>query len=165
MTKYVTVVTALLLLVAGCKKTDQRSFQVMLTDAPFNAEEVNVDIREVRVNYSNDTTGWVALNTNAGIYNLLNLQNNIQTVLATGSYSEYMVKELRLILGSSNSIKINNATYPLNIPLGGEAGLKIKVNKKMSSSLDKLVVDFDAGLSVKQTGNNEYWLKPVLRIK
>jgi hypothetical protein len=137
----------------------------MLTDAPYDAQEVNVDIREVVVKYSKDTTGWTPLTTNAGIYNLLALQNGVQTLLATGNHSGETVKELRLILGSENTVKIGNQTYPLTIPNGSESGLKIKVNKKLSTSLDHLVVDFDAGLSIVKTGNHEYKLKPVLKIK
>lgn len=137
----------------------------MLTDAPFDAQEVNVDIREVVVNYAKDSTDWVPLTANAGIYNLLALQNGVQTLLATGNNPGGTIKELRLILGAGNTIKIDNQTYPLTIPSGSESGLKIKVNKKLATSLDKLVVDFDAGLSIIKTGNNEYKLKPVLKLK
>lgn len=149
----------------GCEKEgSNNSFKVKLTDAPFNAQEVNVDIREVIVKFSKDT-GWVSLNTTSGIYNLLSLQNNVQTVLATGNNPGGSVKELRLILGSGNSIKIDNQTYHLLVPSGAETGLKIKLNKELSRSIDSVIVDFDAGLSVIKTGQNQYQLKPVLKIK
>lgn len=151
---------------SSCQKENaNQTFKVMLTDAPFDAQEVNVDIREVVVNYAKDSTDWVPLTANAGIYNLLALQNGVQTLLATGNNPGGTIKELRLILGSGNTIKIDNQTYPLTIPSGSESGLKIKVNKKLATSLDKLVVDFDAGLSIIKTGNNEYKLKPVLKLK
>jgi hypothetical protein len=137
----------------------------MLTDAPFDAQEVNVDIREVVVKYAKDSEGWVPLNTNAGVYNLLALQNGVQMLIATGNNPGGTIKELRLILGSNNTIKINNQRYPLTIPSGSESGLKIKLNKKLSTSLDKLVIDFDAGLSIFKNGNNDYKLKPVLKLK
>lgn len=158
-------------LVTACNKenTDhpsgEASLKIKLTDAPFNAEEVNVDIRQVQVNYRSDSTGWVNLNTNAGIYNLLSLQNNVQTVLATGNNNGGIVHELRFLLGPSNSIKIDSILYPLSIPSGAESGLKIKVGKQLASTLDSLVVDFDAGLSVIKTGNDVYKLKPVLKLK
>jgi hypothetical protein len=40
--------------------------------------------------------------------------------------------------------------YPLTIPSGSQSGLKIKINKKLHSSLDSLLIDFDAALSVKK---------------
>jgi hypothetical protein len=159
--------TFLLIAAAACKKDNNSSgsFTVKLTDAPFNAQEVNVDIRQVQVNYANDSTGWISLNTNAGVYNLLALQNNVQATLATGNNTGGTVQELRFILGSANSIKIDSVSYPLTIPSGGESGLKIKVGKKFAATADSLVVDFDAGLSIIKTGNNEYKLKPVLKLK
>jgi hypothetical protein len=151
----------------SCQKDNNNtsSFKVMLTDAPYDAQEVNVEIKEVLVKYAGEKEGWTTLNTNAGIYNLLALQNNVQAVLATGNNAGGTIKELRLVLGSANTIKIANQTYPLTIPNGAEAGLKIKVNKKLAATLDNLVVDFDAGLSVKKIGNGDYKLKPVLKIK
>jgi hypothetical protein len=74
------------------------------------------------------------------------------------------LKWLRLVLGPNNSIKINNVVYPLTIPGGAESGLKINLNKKVTSS-DSLLIDFDAALSIIKTGNNEYKLKPVLKLK
>jgi hypothetical protein len=160
------IIVFLFIALLGCKKENSNgTFQVKLTDAPYNAQEVNVDIRQVVVKYARDTAQWVNLDTRAGIYNLLSLQNNVQTVLATGGNSGETVKELRLVLGAENSIKIDSLLYPLTIPSGSESGLKIKLNKKFSSRLDSLVVDFDAGLSVIKTGSNEYKLKPVLKIK
>lgn len=151
---------------SSCQKEgSHHRFEVMLTDAPFDAQEVNVEIKEVVVKYAKDGANWTPLTTNAGVYNLLALQNGVQTVLATGSNPGETIKELRLVLGSANTIKIDNVTYPLTIPGGAESGLKIKINKKLVTTLDRLVVDFDAGLSVIKTGSNEYKLKPVLKLK
>ena len=138
---------------------------IHLTDNPFNAQEVNVDIREVRVNFSNDSAGWVNVPANAGIYNLLDLQNGIDTVLAQGTVPTGTLKEVRFVLGNDNSIMIDSTTYPLTIPSGSESGLKIKLNKQLNASLDSLVIDFDAGLSILQTGAGDYKLKPVLKVK
>jgi len=139
--------------------------EVHLSDNPYNASEVNVDIREVRVNLRNDSTGWVNLNTNAGVYNLLGLQNGLDTLLASGNIPTGTLQEVRLVLGSDNSIKIDSTMYPLTIPSGSESGLKIKVGKRLNTNLDSLAIDFDAALSILQTGNGEYKLKPVLKIK
>jgi hypothetical protein len=152
---------------AGCQKenTGTTELKIHLTDNPFNASEVNVDIREVRVNFRDDSTGWINLATVPGIYNLLDLQNGIDTVLAQGTVPTTTLKEVRFVLGNDNSIKIDSVVYPLTIPSGSESGLKIKLNKQLNAALDSLVIDFDAALSILQTGTGEYKLKPVLKIK
>jgi uncharacterized protein DUF4382 len=147
------------------KNNESTTVHVRLTDNPYNAEEVNVDIEEVRVKFRDDTTGWMTFDTHAGIYNLLGLQNGVDTLLAVGTIPSNVVKEIRFILGSENSIKINGVVYPLTIPSGSESGLKIKVDKKLHGSLDSLLIDFDATLSIVQEGNSDYYLKPVLKVK
>lgn len=163
---------SLALLFAACQKDaenngqDMTELRVNMTDAPFDATEVNVDIQQVRVNFSDDSTGgWVDLNTHAGVYNLLGLQNGVDTLLAVGMVPVNTLKEIRFVLGTNNSITIDNTVYPLTIPSGSESGLKIKVNKQLHANLDSLLIDFDAGLSVIQTGSGEFHLKPVLKIK
>jgi hypothetical protein len=151
----------------GCKKEKGSSyyFEVHLTDAPAAFEEVNVDIQQVKVKLRDDSAGWVSLNTNAGIYNLLGLQNGVDTLLAAGILPANFVKEIRLYLGSNNSVKINGQVHPLLMNNGDQPKLMIKVDRQISQRVDSLVVDFDAGLSVIQQGNGGYRLIPVLRVK
>lgn len=154
----------------ACNKENSESngnttLKVRLTDAPVIADEVNVDIQQVRVNFRNDSTGWVDLNTMAGVYNLLGLQHGVDTLLATGTIPSNSVKEIRFVLGSNNSIKVNGVVFPLTIPSGSESGLKLKINKQLNGPVDSLLIDFDAALSIHQTGNGDYMLKPVLKIK
>lgn len=158
----------LLLFLSACQKDNENTthLKVHLTDNPYNATEVNVDIREVNVKLDGiDSANWVSLNTVAGVYNLLDFQHGIDTVLAQGIVPTGNLKEIRFVLGSDNSITIDSVNYPLTIPSGSESGLKIKVDKALRSSLDSLVIDFDAALSIFQTGTGEYKLKPVLKIK
>jgi hypothetical protein len=158
----------LLLAIISCQKdnkNDSTHLKIRLTDNPYQASEVNVDIMEVNVKLNNDSTGWTRLETHAGIYNLLDLQNGIDTLLAEGVIPTGTLKEIRLVLGNENSIKIGDNIYPLTIPSGAESGLKIKLNKTLNASLDSLLIDFDAALSILQEGTGDYKLKPVLKIK
>jgi hypothetical protein len=142
------------------------TLKVRLTDNPFNADEVNVDIQQVRVKFSDDSIhGWTDLATHAGIYDLLGLQNGVDTLLAVGTIPTNIVKEIRFVLGTDNTIKVAGIVYPLTIPSGSESGLKIKVNKQLNGTLDSLLIDFDAALSIHQLGNGNYQLKPVLKLK
>lgn len=160
--------TALLVtLFNACKKDDnaEANLQIRLTDAPAVYDEVNVDIREVRVNLRNDSTGWVSLATNAGVYDLLSLQNGVDTLLASGNVPGNVLKEIRLFLGPNNTVKVNGQVYPLLMNSGDNPKLKIKVDKDLNATLNSIVVDFDAGLSIREEGNGSYRLIPVLKIK
>ena len=159
------------ILVISCSKNEDTvagtsTLRVRLTDAPTALDSVFVDIQQVRVKMQNDSSenGWINLNTNAGIYNLLQLQNGIDTLLATGSLDTGYVKEIRFILGSQNSVVAAGVSYPLTIPSGSESGLKIKLNKRLNATLETLLIDFDAALSIRQEGNS-YKLRPVLKVK
>ena len=164
------LVTASVIFIS-CKKDDNpqgtSTLHVRLTDAPVAYEEVNVDIREVRVKFSDDTlnTGWVTLTTYPGIYNLLAYQNGVDTLLGTGVFPLQVVKEIRFVLGPNNTIKDAGVVYPLTIPSGSESGLKIKVNKSLNATLETIIIDFDAALSVTKEGTGDYKLRPVLKIK
>jgi hypothetical protein len=159
------VIASATLLLSACKKESSNStLQIRMTDAPVALEEVNIDLMEVNVKFATDTSSWVTLQTTPGIYNLLGFQNGVDTLIAQGSFPSNVVKEIRLVLGDRNSIKSNGQTYPLTIPSGSESGLKIKLNKQLQATLETLVIDFDAALSVKQETDG-YKLSPVLRIK
>ena len=162
-------VASIVLISCNKDKTEGTSrLNVRLTDAPTAYEEVNVDIREVRVKFSDDTlsnSGWVTLTTYPGIYNLLAYQNGVDTLLGTGVFPLQVVKEIRFILGPNNTIKDAGVVYPLTIPSGSESGLKIKVNKALNATLETIIIDFDAALSVTKEGTGDYKLRPVLKIK
>ena len=156
----------------SCKKdstNETANVQIRLTDAPTALQEVNVDIQSIRVKFRDDendsTKNWVDLATVPGVYNLLALQGGIDTLLASGTLPERQVKEIRFILGPNNTVKDNGIVYPLTIPSGAESGLKIKFSKALEATLNTIVVDFDAALSVKEETPGEYKLRPVLKIK
>lgn len=159
------------LVLAACSKDKDSqgttTLKIRMTDAPVLADEVNVDIQEIKVKFGNDDSlsGWVNLSTYAGVYDLLGLQNGVDTLLATGTVPTDVIKEIRFVLGANNTIKVGGVVFPLTIPSGSESGLKIKVNKQLNASLDSLLIDFDAALSIHQTGGGNYQLKPVLKIK
>ena len=121
------IVCSVSLTFISCKKEDAKgmsTLNVRLTDAPTAFEQVNIDVREVRVKFSDDSTsnGWVTLTTYPGVYNLLALQNGVDTLLGTGVFPTQVVKEIRFVLGPNNTIKDAGVIYPLTIPSGSESG-------------------------------------------
>ena len=151
----------------ACKKDAAKSeLRVHMTDAPAAWDEVNIDLKEVQVKLSKgDTTKWLSLQTITGIYNLLEFQNGLDTVIAQGAFpTGEVVKEIRLIVGNDNSIVVAGQDYPLTIPSGAETGLKIKVHKPLQASIENILIDFDAELSIKQEADG-YKLLPVIQLR
>jgi len=156
----------IILSVFSCQKdSDTTTLRVMMTDAPALWEEVNIDLERVEIKLARDTNSWVSMQTNAAIYDLLGLQNGVDTLIAQASFqSTEIVKEIRLVLGIDNTIKVDGQAFELTVPSGAESGLKIKVNKDLNADIETLTIDFDAQLSVN-TGPQGYILMPVLRLK
>lgn len=165
---FVILLTISLFAFLACDKTDSKgdaTLNIRLTDGPGDYQQVNVDILEVRIKTTHDTAQWVSLNTNAGIYNLLDFQNGVDTLLATGTLSTDTLKEVRFILGNNNSVMVDSVLYAMDTPSAQESGLKVKVDQHLNLDINTLVLDFDAEKSVLQTGNGSYKLKPVIKVK
>ncbi len=164
--RFLFAIFALTLGIGACKKdTAQTTLQIRLTDGPGDFQQVNVDIREIRVKTSMDTAQWILLQTNAGIYNLLDFQNGIDTLLAVGPVPAVTLKEIRFVLGPDNSVMVDSIVYPLTTPSAQESGLKIKIDKDLGLDINTFVLDFDAAESVKIQGNGVYKLHPVIKLR
>lgn len=150
-------------MMSSCKdETTGSVYTLRLTDGPGPYTAVNIDLQRVEVKGDDDVA--ISLATNPGIYNLLNFSNGLSTIIATGGLEITKVKEIRLILGPNNSVHLNGQIYPLTIKNGDESGLKLKVHHKLEPGVAyNVLLDFDAGKSVVETGNGEYKLKPVIR--
>src|SRR5688572_19475173 len=150
-----------------CKKDENKPvpsaptpYYVRMTDAPGNFTEVNIDLQGVEITGQGKTA---SLNVNPGIYNLLDFANGVDTLIATGSLNAAKVQQIRLILGSNNSVVVDSVSYPLTIPSGSESGLKIQVHQTLQAGVAyEVLLDFDANQSVVLNGNGGYHLKPVI---
>jgi hypothetical protein len=133
-----------------------------MTDAPGPYDEVNIDLQTVEVTGSNGNT--VVLNTTAGVYNLLDFSNGLSTLIATSSLTDANVEQVRLILGSNNTIVVGGISHPLSTPSAEQSGLKLQVHQTLVAGIqNEILIDFDANASVVETGNGTYKLKPVMR--
>ena len=137
-------------------------YEVRITDAPGPYDAVYVDIQGVEITGSNGKTAL--MNVHTGIYNLLNFSNGIDTLLARVNLTDNKVSQIRLILGSNNSVVVSGVSYPLSTPSAEQSGLKLQVHQTLQAGvLYSILLDFDANQSVAQTGNGTYKLKPVIR--
>lgn len=141
---------------------------VRLTDAPADYQEVNVDIQNIEVNVREDEaeSGWTTLEgVNKGIYNLLELTNGLDTVLADTEIPAGYVSQIRLILGDNNTLLQDNQTLPLNTPSAQQSGLKVNLKTTLAPGITyEILLDFDAARSVVEAGKSgNFNLKPVVR--
>jgi hypothetical protein len=154
-------------LLVSCASNDQKAttkFEVRLTDSPGDYQEVNIDIQDVQVNPETGETGWQSLNVKKGIYNLLNLTNGLDTLLGSALLPTGHLSQVRLVLGTHNTLKMNDQIIALTTPSAQQSGLKLLVNAELKAGITyTLLLDFDAAKSIVSTGNNTFKLKPVIR--
>src|SRR5579872_5936682 len=109
------------------------------------------------------SAGWIGLNTKAGVYNMLLLQNDVTAVLTDDTRLPLgKITQLRLILGGNNSVvEINSQVrHPLVIP-GGD--IKLNVDSEIDSNKAlQIILDFEASGSINLTGNGTYQMNPVV---
>src|SRR5258706_4494360 len=153
----------------SCKKDNSNSrLTVYLTDSPADYDALNIDIVRVEIKASSDQSdnGWQTLPVTAGIYNLLEFTNGMDTLLSSVELPGGKVSQLRLILGDNNSIVVHGNTLPLPLetPSAKTSGLKLNIHADLVEGVEyKIWIDFDAARSVVVNGNGSYLLKPVIR--
>ena len=154
----------------NCKKKETSSatpvypVEVRMTDAAGPYDAVNVDVQKVEVNASNGNGGWITLNTRAGIYDLTKLTNGVDTFLASGGIPSGEISQIRLVLGTNNTVVVAGQSYPLATPSAQQSGLKLQVHETLTPNITyQILLDFDAARSIVQEGNGSYSLKPVIR--
>ena len=152
---------------------NQPTISVRLVDAPGDYEEVNVEIVDVMIKMDNDNdddNGWISLEANNEVVNLLDF---------TGGFSKVLVErfpvpagtlsQMRLVLGDGNTIVIegdndNSETFDLKTPSAQQSGLKLKLNTIIEEGFTyDFIIDFDVEKSIVRAGNSgNIILKPVL---
>lgn len=160
-------VAALLAAATGCNKEDEplgtAVFRVKMVDAPAAYDAVNVEILSMKAKID---SAWIELPVAVpGVYDLLDFSGgNSVLMIGDTALTAGTMTELRLILGSNNTVVVDSVTYDLTTPSGQTSGYKVKMDpfQMVSGGVYNLVIDFDANKSVHQTGNENYMLKPVV---
>lgn len=174
MTKYFISSLFIIIIVAflfSCTSDNQTArLKITLTDSPGDYEKVNVDIQSVQVSQSeinNDADqDWITLSSNTvGVINLLDYTNGKELTLTDGDFPAGRVAQIRLVLGTNNSISLDGNSLALIAPSSMQSGLKLQVNTNLTEGIIyKFRLDFDVSKSIVKTGKDEYILKPVVRI-
>jgi len=153
------------LVIASCDKdsdSDKAQLSVLMTDAPGVYDAVLIDLQRVEV--TGDGGDAIILDTNEDIYNLLDLTNGVNTLIATSDMEPGTISQIRLILGPNNSVVVDGVSHPLSTPSAEQSGLKLQVHQTFEPGVSyAILLDFDANQSIVEKGNGEYQLKPVIR--
>jgi hypothetical protein len=163
------IVMATVVIAVSCKKSSSNSttmqpsyLTIRLTDAPAVYDAVNIDILTVGVHVD---SGWYDFSLqNPGLYDLINLSNGTTALLVTGvSVPAGTINQMRLILGTANTITVDGVTNNLQTPSGQSSGIKVKMNATIAPGVTYAVlIDFNAEKSIVKQGNGSYLLKPVV---
>jgi hypothetical protein len=158
------LISLVALLFSACSDENTARVEVRLTDAPGDFEELNIDIQEVQINGGDGNSGWQSLDIEAGVYNILELTNGLDTLLGSIELPAGKIEQIRLVLGNENSVVIDGESYPISTPSAQQSGLKLNLHATLVEGVTyRILLDFDAARSVVEQGNHMYSLKPVIR--
>lgn len=163
---------------------------VYLTDDPSLVfDKVLLDIRKLEIKVEDSTEmkhesehqndvddndhhgdtagGWMVVPINAGIYDILQFRNGLDTLFANGSFpSTHGLKKVRVTLGTNNSVVFNGTPFPLTIK-GNDNIIMIKIDEAAvqlnSGGVTNFWIDIDAGRSIRKHGS-DFELKPSVKI-
>lgn len=161
---------------------------VYITDGPTDYQKVLIDIQQIAVkidtcrrNSDDDDHGrpgcdddhdstratceiWDTLNINPGVYDLLQLRNGLDTLLASGFVLNGKIERIKVTLGNNNSVVVDSVSHPLNL-INNQHFVFLNIGRdhldSLSSNNLQLYLDFNLQRSIVYFGG-QYWLKPVL---
>jgi len=171
----------------------QSQVSMYMMDGPISFYKVLIDIRQVTVEIDTATTQnaqdeddqwdgdycgyhrttsnksviWDTLNITPGVYNLLDLRNGTDTLLASGLYPTGKILKIRITLGSDNTVYTDSATYyPLDV-FGSNPYFTINVSRtnvdNVSNNEFKIWLDFNLARSIYYWSGT-YYLKPYIEV-
>jgi hypothetical protein len=159
-------ISTVILLMTSCSDDNKGGtsyLNIKMTDAPGNYSAVNIDLKEIEL--TGEGRDAVTIDAIPGIYNLIDLSNGVDVLIASSTVESGRLEQIRLILGDNNSVVVDGVTHPLRTPSAQQSGLKLQVHKDLVEGVTyNMLLDFDASASIVQEGNGTYSLKPVIRV-
>jgi len=173
----IAVLVLSMIFVQSCNNDDANntaSVQLKLVDSPGDYLEVNVNIVDVQYNNSEDEGGWKSFESFEGeqLVDLTDLVGGVNLVLSNEIIPAGTLKQIRLVLGDGNNLKIEGETegegetFPLETPSAQQSGLKLNLNEELEAGFSyTFILDWDVQKSIVKTGSDKYILKPVIRVE
>ena len=167
-TRYLLIFLLVLMLafVYSCKKKEPEMglMNIRLTDAPGDYQSVKLDIRKVKIhsNKSHPLADWIELTTNSGVYDMIQLSNGIDTLLANGELPVGDFHTLRIEVGNANTVTANGGMFPLIVP---ENKIEIPLGANVSEEEEShYLVDIDVRSSIVKDSSGNYVFSPSIRV-
>jgi hypothetical protein len=166
---------------------------VFMMDGPIQFTKVLIDIRQVVVeidtgskqtdadeddqwddnffgrhhDQSDKSVIWDTLSITPGVYDLLQLRNGTDTLLASGQFPSGKILKVKITLGSDNTIYTDSTThYPLEV-FGPNPYFTVNVRRENVSSVSsndfKLWLDFNLSRSIF-FWSGQFLLKPYITV-
>jgi hypothetical protein len=159
---------ALVLACGGSGSSGMPTINVKLVDGPITGyQEINLDIQKVEIAGEG---GWITLGEPRQTFDLLGLTGGVSATLVNGkTIPAGSYTQMRLVLGSGNTIKLADGTVaPLTVPSGMQSGIKLLANFDVQPGTTRdVAIDFVAAHSVQvvQTGASaKYLLRPTIHV-
>ncbi len=137
-----------------------------MTDSPGTFTALNVQVIRIeahKTSVSDSTSGWVTICDSTVNVNIMDLTNGKTHLLGSNNIDAGTYDQIRMILGTNNTVTMGGMTYPITIPSGTQTGIKINTNMTINAGENfNLLLDFNAAQSVHMTGNGNFMLKPVI---
>ena len=157
------------MLMVGCKKEGKSgttsNVKFNLTDAPGNFDSLMINVQAIQVHTT--AGGWVTLASSLGTINILSYVNGNAALAAEGQIAAGSIDQIRLVLGSNNSVAVNGHSFSLSAASSAalQSALTINVSGQLQGGSNYVfTVDFDAAQSVTLVGGSSYQLNPVIRL-
>jgi len=156
----------------GCESDDpagppegQGRVVMYLADAPTDSfTEVNVEIESIEI-YS-EQKGWIELQTEAGIYNLLELTNGTMAMLVDVNVEADTYTMIRVHIGGESTIVVEGSMVDISIDAGAHEGIELVHHIELESgATTEILLDFDAHRSVSGSLVGGFVLDPVIRVQ
>lgn len=164
------LILSLIVVLSSCKKDKDNNnstygtYKLHLTDTPGEFNHVYLDIQTVEI--MQEGVGWITSSTFvAGTYDILSFKNGLDTLIVNQSLATTgKIIQIRLKLGSNNTIVKNGIEYVLIIPSAIQSGIKINTSTNLveNGTIEEWI-DLNIGKSIKELPNNVYKLNPVFR--
>ncbi len=166
----------------------QQSLALYLTDGPGLFDSVLIDIQSIKVFVDTSTNTrvhdscdwnrrgadehikdtsfiWVDLGVKAGIYDLLQLRNGVDSLIAASTFPKGAIRMIKITIGTNNTLVKNSVHYPITIPAGAPNYVLITTRgdeyDEFLPGRSRLWLDFDVARSIVQTRNGSFYLRPV----
>jgi hypothetical protein len=171
--KIIGILVMLLGVVTACEKEDRSGVvSVRMKDHPGLAstfDEVNIEVKQIQLYYvSGPQTrgGWVKLRTQAGVYNLLKLQNGQSVGLVMRERVPVgRVTGVRLMLGENHSVVARGQRYPVKMDPEQQAGVRMSANISVKPGyFIQIMLGFDAASSIAVDAPGKFRLKPSVKV-